>query len=301
MTRPDWTQFAPFVDENGRVDPVLPLRPVYRPKQVWSRFKRGFFWCGWGLHSAKDSQRAAVPELLRFIRLADGTDQQIADFARLHGVLRLCKHGVPFTHVGVKIAGAEPMGTPCNLVRHRGRYFERFQWWRRLAAEARAIFRISINHHEQQTGLAEDWETLRGAPAQPMMRTFLPLRATTLERERRWLLDYVGVWILMSGVRPHAFWGASGKMNVGLTGGLAGTLAVQLLSAVTGTPGSAACASCGTFFTIKHKGPGRKPRYCSNCGRRESMRIASKRHRDKIRGMLDPLRQHRGSVAAADS
>lgn len=282
MTRKpvDPLELAGFVDENGRVDPPLPLVPGYRPKTVWSHLNRGFLWAGWG---TKPARGAAVPDLLRFIRLVDGTDRQIAEFARQHGVLRFCRHGVPLTHSGeLRIAGENPRFALCSPLIRGGRFFEPFAWWRRMAAEARAILRISARHQADDTGDYREWRLLRESPVQPKIRRVV-VNGSALERERLWLLDYVDVWMMIANVRPYGFRLARGGLNVGLAGGLPGSLAMQLLSAVTGTSGLAACAGCGNFFTVERKRSPRQHRYCSNCGRLASMRDASKRYRARKR------------------
>lgn len=271
--------YGDFFDEDGRMERALPLAPRYGPKSVSLHSKgNGFSWSAWRMKPVQD----AAPELLRFIGLAEGTDLQVMKFARRHGVMRFCKHEVPSTHAsGVRIVGESSSGR-CQPLMDSGRYFEPFDWWRRMAAEARAILRITTRHQNDTTGDGVDWETLLRSPAQTVQRR-IQIKGTPLENERLRLLDYVDVWIVMANVRPQGFPLSAGKVNVGLTGGLPGALAMQLLSAVTRTSGFARCANCGQFFTVQRQSSAGRQRFCSKCGPKAKNRAASKAYRDRER------------------
>lgn len=124
------------------------------------------------------------PGLLEdFIRLADGTDKAICNYAGHWGVLGLCDHDLPHTHkandeawelLALDTTSREdtddrwdfaPRAPTCAIRATSGprgaEYWEPASAWRKFAREARAMMRIASFLHRKEMGKPEDWQALQ--------------------------------------------------------------------------------------------------------------------------------------------
>jgi hypothetical protein len=253
----------------------LPQVELRDDRLVWGYFLDG-----------TEPQEVDAPRdlLLRFVRLADASSEDICGFASRWGVLGICEHGLPSSHnppppFGVHDGPDYSCRPPGDDI---GVYWEPIEPWRHLARQARALLNIAARLHEGELGKAADWRVVyeRSRGGGPFGKRY----RGSLVVERIVLADCVNELLLLGNVRPALSWGPgkshSSKAEVSLRGwGLFGVLAVQLLMAVSRTAGLATCSYCGESYS-----PTRRPRagclnYCPGCGKKAAWANAQRKRR----------------------
>ena len=100
--------------------------------------------------------------LLRFIGLADGSDDAIVSFARDWGTLRLCRRGLPLGHDGDwKARGPLALRQhTCSRRVRDGMALEAFVDWRFHARRAAAILSLGTVVHDPMARPEADWASI---------------------------------------------------------------------------------------------------------------------------------------------
>ena len=229
-----------------------------------------------------------------FIRLAGAADGGIVAYARRHGVLHLCAHGLPCTHnparhAATSMAMADQMQGPARRLQRgarrylamrladgcqpetinvRGRLLacEPLHEWRLWGCRFRAALNIASSLHGDRPGSVDDWQDLlRGGTRE------VPWWTRTVRAERLMLMGILNTWLRIGDVRPTFQWRVDEGPSVFFSGGsvydatLFATLVCQVVFACARSEGVAVCSTCGTTYT-----PNRRPRvdqrsYCPRC------------------------------------
>lgn len=185
----------------------------------------------------------------RFVALRDGPAEQIAAFARLYGVLGLCKDGRPYPHAR-DMRNGSLIVCPWHA-REDGGGAEPLAAWRKLAAQAAALLEEMASHPD---------------------RSAIHLYAV----EDSWLRP-AHVRLSVDGGRP-----CFGPLAAdGLRFGLFGALAVQLLAVGIGAHAVRKCDGCSALFFEAREVPRQpgKRAFCKACGRREAVAAATRAYR----------------------
>ena len=212
---------------------------------------------GWRGDPLQWTTRRPGPHILSdFVRLADGDGPTIRAYARRWGILGICEHGLPSSHLG------NEDGTPrCRPLSRREDPAWRFDgWeplerWRHFARQARAILDLAASLHADQPGQPEDWQVVVQHRKQPV-----PWWRPSVEAEWILLSSVVQEWIRIGDVRPVMARGPTQGRQVefGSSAGgtrLFGTLACQLLFTITRVTGVAVCSACAAIYN-PHGGRG---------------------------------------------
>lgn len=197
-----------------------------------------------------------------FIYLADAGDDEVLQFGRRWGVLRLClEHVLPSAH---------------DLRCHESRE-EPTQVWREFAAQARGMILAAANLHNGRLPDKAVWDAFQSEPPigigslnvqqspehRDQAREFFGRRSVASERSR--LTRHVQVWIDLADVRPAFTWG-SGQPSITLgAGSLFSALTLQLLYAVARAGAMATCSECGRPHDRPTRGRRGQRVYCGQC------------------------------------
>ena len=229
-----------------------------------------------------------------FVNLAEAPDERILEFAQRWGVLDLCKHGLPTTHLVGQLRWGIPASTGCDLVKppdtrfpgwaHYG--FETCEWWRGWAARARGLLRVSAALKSFRRGAPEDWKSVASFGREGLPR---PRLSDDVMAEWRLLSEYVNGWCELANVAPYLVPRRDGmlvRFGSRTLGQLFGTIGLQMLARISQIGSMALCASCSEIYKPKRlPHPGRL-NFCEDCGRAAAVRMA------KQRESLRKLRAH---------
>lgn len=250
----------------------------------------------WDLWNIKKTYRPGPGLLEEFAELADAPNDTILMFAKRRGVLQLCEHDLPSSHNAAPSGGIlwpqDPMAYCHERMRRRGGPFstikaltsapivcsEPIRVWRAFAREAGALVRLAAALHGGRQRAAADWHTIYARD--PRVQAQLAGRSTpwwshdrhrqNILMERMLIARKASDWIELGNVRLVSNWVGrvpgiqfAATMQGRMT--LFGALALQLLFAISATPGLAICSACQASFT-----PRRQPRlnqrsYCDDC------------------------------------
>jgi hypothetical protein len=259
--------------------------------------------------SGPASHRAGL--LTDFVALSDLDARRLAPavlrYARRHGVLRICEHGLPTSHN----SRCKPLSWP------REPFTESDPWWDgrepvaawfTFSSQARAMLNIAAQLRLGRPASEDDWKvliqpsvldpdhaaSLASHQVEPLLSPVgrpIPEWHPAVRRPRQELLVHVESWLSWGAVRPIVQWPDEGKPQFETAGkGLFGALAFQLLLNVTSQGGYAACRYCGRDFT-----PSRQGRlYCKPCtdsgdARRAIARASARKQRKPKPGARSPL------------
>ncbi len=233
--------------------------------------------------------------LRAFMRLADGSPEDILAFASRWGVLGICADGVPSSH--------EVRCQPLGIYEGRltwGAGWEPLSFWYRYAREARGILNAALRLRNHERVANEDWRDIAGPLSEADFEFFFgSLLRDPPEMQQSSLLTYASHWFQLAGLRPRLYWDdgaraphtflAGGDLEFTGVGAPAGflfaVLAVQLGAALTSPLGLYRCDECGYPYPPQRRRPqSGRGHYCPTC--QGDGQLASKRnsyHRNKGR------------------
>jgi hypothetical protein len=245
----------------------------------------------------------------RFIQLArpNTTDEQIRDYASKWGVLHICEHGLPASHIPDSysfspletVEQCSPLGWPAipedielpekeEDMEPLFSGWERIESWRYYAHEAQAILNIAAKLYAKEKVKPEDWKELTDEAAELLARE-------DVNNQLRYLIMLVKSWLALGNVRPDIICIPIGhkdksqiepKITLGgygpSWGHLFGALACQLMYAVTRAQGLAFCGGCGNTYIPQRRVRTDRRHFCDGCIRRgESKRLAAVAYRQR--------------------
>ena len=217
--------------------------------------------------------------LSAFMGLATDDGARIGRFARRHGALGLCKHGLPLGHY---LRGGKTRCYDQELSGHVLR--ERLDSWRRLAAHAASIVKLAASLAEGKPGSRHAWAEF-GSEWVIVGRAVHGLAITDVREGRARLARAVSIWLRQAEVVPSIDWDAK-QPSFGLTSQtLIGVIGVALLSTLLRSRALATCAACGQPYVPKRKPQEGRLSFCSLCGKggRASKRLSARARRQSGR------------------
>lgn len=247
---------------------------------------------------------APHPKLLeQFICLSNGKSNDIAAFASKWGVLGICKHGLPRTHIRKmdEITDAElycspvVFESPDALVR---RGYEPLDSWRHYACRAQMM--LSAAGWLYQNDIVKDERVAK----ELCLPVGYGMKADQIVKlQTQCLKSEVNRWLLLGAVRPIFYWPYqdTGLIQLGATSNswsdrdsklllrfsgdwqgttLFGALAVQLMMAISRTEGLLFCSGCKQPYVPSRRMDTNRKHFCPSC-RREGvpLRLNSQRYR----------------------
>ncbi len=250
--------------------------------------------------------------LPKFLELECAAPKRIQSFARRWGILGICEHGLPSSHDAAAVGTSAAWLNWCDVAVSAPldadwicgwEPLSAWRWWARKASATVAIAGLVLRGQIAPLGLwqraavhmAPGSQPIRGihaeCPALEYLRLTETRRPQMSEEEQRWrqraaLAWLLDEWLLIGGVRPRCDPGRGGPRISFGGGGLAGSLALQLVQACSSTGAFALCSECGSSYL-----PSRLPRrdqrnYCPGCKgkkipERNAARSFRQRERDK--------------------
>jgi hypothetical protein len=254
-------------------------------------------------------RRAGPAVLSEFVGLGrDPSAADIVGFARRWGVLGICRHGLPSTH----LPGCQP--TPRKRLPRRssarqpaalpaeeplaGR--EPLDAWRTFASQAAATLSFAAKLHDGSPVAAADYEWLEsGARSQQGVvdmgvgggLVVLPTPSFPpgeQPRARALVAAVVQQWLLLGSVVPRFSWSEVGRFSLASASAekptLFGVLASQLMFAVAQSDRQALCSGCARLYFRPVRRPKAGQRnYCPDCGKRAADRDAQRSRAQRLR------------------
>jgi len=266
MTRAKRSRSQPDIENRERLGTTILYESVIRPDGTTFRVDASEDLI------AYDTRLVIVdalkPECLdRFLALEQASAQDICEFAKAYGVLRI------------------------HSDQNEGPRAEGCDEWRLTARRAAATVRIAAAVQTLDVPDAGDWESLRGwwwwdgPKFQERMEGARP----AYEVARARLEGILSSWLVKAQLQPRFFWkGTFGSVvlrNVhgtedGVT--LLGGLAQQLIKVATLRKAIATCSSCGRVYTRLRIAAVSKRNYCEPCGKRAAWRDAQAARRARV-------------------
>lgn len=257
-------------------------------------------WLIWGGESKEAGVGPAQENLLAdFLSLSEASPHAVLKFSRRWGVLGICRHGKPSTHLPRRQwSELEEVGVrPCGPMRTRGLAGARREpvaRWHHFAAQARSIHAAAGALLSGRRVADSGWQVMKevfpagwvlpdqeAAQAAALHEHPLPVAAGHVDREvqpvsrqrrmedanekeRRLLTFAVQRWLDWGDVRPVVRWnGPGGTLTFGGSS-LFGALALQLALTTTKVGGFFLCSACRRAYV-----PERRPRgerhFCAEC------------------------------------
>ena len=217
--------------------------------------------------------------LLDFLKLADGSANDVRAFIANWGALDLCRHGLPASHWPLESDAAPRLGPRCLEADGDGAHgrdlIKTIRAWSRMC---RATLRLGLElvAGENSLGRREDWNTLG---------TYLPANAHDANER---LSDVLNAWLGLGLVWVQVDLLASPRLRLTASGPF-GIIARELVRAVMNST-MAICNGCTEPFE-----PSRAPRWGEDtyCAKTQCKGIAraraSKRSRQRTRRLGNSL------------
>ncbi len=259
---------------------------------------------GWLRYKLGDLSRKEVDALgLLDELIAIQSDDDIVRFVEKRGPIGFCPHALPAEHdgEGVRLStlnGWEPEKLPDGLTypfqawSRRGPcrpgwvpypdddvYSEPVERYHYFSGQARAVLRCAVALHRDELGNAADWDRLGVSdPGEMSFRI-----GSDLDASGGWgwtvLLKSVNEWLQIGDVRPALAWSANGP-GFHFNPTPFGTLAVQLMLAVSRSHDMAVCHECKVPYFRNERAPRAGYRnFCNNCGIRAAWKHAKRDQR----------------------
>jgi hypothetical protein len=254
------------------------------PSEESLRIEDGrLLWLRADLHGKKVAPGDRMLEDFLTLSAEDATDEQILGYAKRWGPLQLCSHSLPVGHPKELAEGL------CMVKTLDFSDSDSYRWdwdsladWKRYAQDARNIVERASRIHR---GEHADEDQVLGFPVEHSLLLALELG-----------------WLSMAPVTLGLEIGTHEPFEGGMqwrdqpphlahrTRGLFGALGAQLLAVAAGGTSIYFCSACGAAFSAG--GPGQRRRsvtpkrpraFCYRCGRKEAVRLAGMRRREKKR------------------
>ncbi len=206
-----------------------------------------------------------------FLKLVNGSPEEILGYAQKYGVLQICEHGLPYTHnpPPVFYEGEELVSRCLGRQAERANYlWEPLESWGLFTRQMTGILNVAAQLHKQHPGGLEDWRAIYAVPWQGEEVRLrlewherlngterLDFDVSRLQLVQNWLMD-------VGGVRPEL--SGQGVLEFGAPG-LFGNLVFQLVLAVSQTEGLAMCSECGMSYIPKRRPAHTRNNYCDAC------------------------------------
>lgn len=242
-------------------------------------------------------------QLARFLRLRQASDAAILSYARKLGVLGLCGHGLPMTHLGTLPRRCTELGkvpeVGLNADAFGDEYWEPFAAWRHYVAQAVALLKVCASLRREKQATENDWSLIfdRFGPVVAWNRPVSfdktgavtveeplggdddpvePLRDYFEEPEKHvWEVDLatqkecatyvVEAWLRISPPRLRFSW-LRGQATLSVAADtLFGLLAMQLALAAAASKGFAVCSACSLPFVPRKRPQPNRRAYCDSC------------------------------------
>ncbi len=273
-----------------------------RPQNAWIEPGEDEGWVRWEGPIRPVKVGAAQESLLGdFMQLAESPPETIAGFVRKWGVLGLCRHGLPDTHlprrswVDLDLVDAIPCPVYRPIPSTPPR--EAVKLWRGFSSQAWAIHRAAGLIHTNRRVPDELWERLRDLyPPGLVITTEEYFRLRDIERSQESIEEHeffllglaVQRWLQFGDVGVHVRWDShKGTIKFGGTG-LAGAIALQLALTCTSTGAFYICDGCLVTYIPDRRPTEGKNRYCDEC--RETG-VPNKNRSQKFRDRQAALKQ----------
>ena len=191
--------------------------------------------------------------LLDFARLADGTTDDVLEFARRYG---------PLQGLNVQCGEREPL-----------------EYWRYQIAKAKGILSVATKLQDGELVADRDWEVL-GVSFQKSSSTSAS-RAFVLGFQRFALLSALNSALRDWQVQPRISWSPFGaRLELG-GGTLLSGIGAQLVSAICRSDGFVICKNCGKPYAPVRKPRGGENHFCRDCGRKAALKLSARRFRQR--------------------
>lgn len=234
---------------------------------------------------------AAVPSMLsEFIDLADAPVERIARYASRWGILHICEHDLPSSHM---FTGSGRHGDWCpyyaRATSREGWHWEPLASWRRFSREARAILRVAHSLHSGAPGRPQDWTDIVGSAEWAEMADdgegeTAPSLGETVSFDEVVLTYVVRQWLQWGWVNVEFEW-SHRKSMIQMKGiWLFGALAVHLMQAVARIEALTICSACGRAYVPARKPTAGRRHYCTHCGLAAAQRAAARDYRARKSG-----------------
>jgi hypothetical protein len=285
---PGWDWIG-LTDEEANLSKPFATNGWLLPNSVEIRRKRLFYEIGFPPRFVRPG-----PSLLaEFVQLADREAESIVRFAKKWGVLRFCRHGLPYPHEA--LSGARPWtrrvscfpgrvrrgSVITSLKRHFPVYWlwEPIEAWQQFARHARALLNLTSEVRRGRTGSDEDWKFLTGLPI-PRLGQEPPY--SSIERDPwTYIANNLNCWFRLTPVTLR-FSLEQGRLKIDHSAqSLFPYLQMQLAFAVGQGAGLCICSGCGEPYPPPRRPNPNRNSYCDECGRKASCRDASARYRRK--------------------
>jgi hypothetical protein len=226
-----------------------------------------------------------------FIRIKSDTD--IERFARKHGVLLLCVHGIPCSHNPVPMWTSQNANSEGEWCRPLQR--EPLERWHYFVQYVRAFVRIAAYLRSGKIAPEAEWEKIFEDPTKPSFiqiakmirvgsqRKGRHFEEKVVEQSKFFLAHLVNEWISVTGIKPHFSWGWREEQDgrykempsVRLNSGTLGILAVQFMQSVLSAHHMYICSGCNTAYSREGRRmpqAGRR-QFCLDCSVSEASRL----------------------------
>lgn len=214
--------------------------------------------------------------LQRFLDLHTADDADILKYARKWGVMGLCKHDLPASHMNVMF-GIQYGTKPCEwMIRgHESLTFiESLNVWRMYSSAAAAIVDIAahLNHGKKP-------------PADLFGRLLFRASLGSSDPRREIELEMSG-WLSVGQCGPSFYWQQNlSRWQISLGSNalpnLFGSLALKLMLAVSNTEGMAFCSLCPRSYMVSKRPNPNRNNYCPACRNTSDMWAELKRRQRK--------------------
>lgn len=280
-------QLAGMSNDAGKLMSPIQARPYASAESIRLIHDRLIWTAEWNLasdpvldHMVSERKKSDPQLLFKFTKLADSPPADILEFAKKWGVLGICKHDLPYTHIPPPLVET-PIKFWCVPRENKnGEYWESVKAWRYYARHALAMVRIAANLHRNRPGEIEDWNTIGGFDADSDDW----VRGVSVNNDRIFLATQVSFWLEIGNVRPKFEW-RDNITTISFDAHLFGVLASQLLLLVSRTKGLGFCSNCGDPFVPVNRRPKEGQRnYCAKCGRKAALRDAQRDRRRRLKG-----------------
>jgi len=239
----------------------------------------------------------------------DTSPEEIRNFAKRYGILRICKHGLPASHsnspygsvyfgedrefVTERIPYCQPLGTSFP---NENEGFEPLDRWRFFARHAHALLNVIVSLSQDELAQTDDWAVLHKYTSNPE-RT-----GRDLVQQRLDSVAVVNTWLRVASVAPQIRYDFDQislrdrhkslrdwykiQLETDMFRGsrLFAYLACQLMTAAVGQAVSL-CSGCGKIYPPTRKPNRNQNNYCKDCSIRAAWRDAARRKRtnDKLK------------------